>query len=241
MKKFNSTLMYFLILIMSIIILSTNCVANNNSSATKSQNEIDVLMISGDVYGSSFVVGDDNIRSIKQQFEDFGWNITIAGIGDTIGPCPWGESTFNIEPLIASIKINEINSITDFDAVVILPGRDFSRLITDNTILNLLKEANNNGMIIAAWCRGVRLLAAADIIRGKNVIGHFDYFEDYKEAGANYVEYSFKWENGNKIFENVTPPVRDRNIITTVRSLYYRNEMCKLIKEAVEETLIGDK
>jgi len=96
-------------------------------------------------------------------------------------------------------------------------------------------------MVIAAWCRGVRLLTAADIIRGKNVIGHFDYFEDYKAAGANYIEYSFKWENGNKIFENVTPPIRDRNIITTVRSLYYRNEMCQLIKEAVEETLIGDK
>lgn len=232
--------MYFLILILSTIILSTYCFASNNSNTTKSKNEIDVLMISGDVYGSSFVVGDDNVRSIKQQFEDFGWNITIAGIGDTIIPCPWGESTFNIEPLIVSTKINEINSITDFDAVVILPGRDFSRLINDNTTLNLLKEANNNGMIIAAWCRGVRLLAAADIIQGINIIGHFDYFEDYKTAGANYVEYSFKWKNGNKIFENVMPPIRDRNIITTVRSLYYRNEMCQLIKEVVEKTSIGD-
>ena len=235
MEKFNYTLMYFLILIMNTIIVSPYCFANNNSSTAKLNNVINVLMISGDVYGSSFVIGDDNVHSIKQQFEDFGWNITIAGISDTIGPCPWGESTYNIEPLIVSTKMNEINSITDFDAVVILPGRDFSRLITDDTALNLLKEANNNGMIIAAWCRGVRLLAAADIIQGRNIIGHFDYFEDYKASDANYVEYSFKWENGNKIFENVTPPIRDRNIITTIRSLYYRNEMCQLIKEAVEE------
>jgi len=228
-----------IVLLFYFIFFSNLYSADKNNCSDK--NLINVLIIAGDKYGSSFVVSDENIPSIKQQFEDFEWNIAIAGISDTISPCPWGESTFNIEPLIVSTKINEINSITDFDAVVILPGRDFSRLINDNTTLNLLKEANNNGMVIAAWCRGVRLLTAADIIRGKNVIGHFDYFEDYKAAGANYIEYSFKWENGNKIFENVTPPIRDRNIITTVRSLYYRNEMCQLIKEAVEETLIGDK
>ena len=84
------------------------------------------------------------------------------------------------------------------------------------------------------------MLATADIIRGKNVIGHFDYFDEYKAAGANYVEYSFIWDNGKKIFQNVTPPIRDGNIITTVRSLYYRNEMCQLIKEAIEENLNRD-
>ncbi len=34
---------------------------------------------------------------------------------------------------------------------------------------------------------------------------------------------------------NVTPPIKDGNIITTVRSLYYRNEMCQLINKAIEE------
>jgi len=113
-------------------------------------------------------------------------------------------------------------------------------LMTSNHLLELLKNANDEGKIIAAWCRGVRLLAAANIIKGREIIGHFDYFEDYKAAGANFIEYSFKWENGNKIFQNVTPPIRDGNIITTVRSLYYRNEMCHLIKKAVEETIKGD-
>ena len=228
-----------IVLLFYFIFFSNLYSADKNNCSDK--NLINVLIIAGDKYGSSFVVSDENIPSIKQQFEDFEWNIAISGISDTIRPCPWGESTFNIEPLFVLIKINEINSITDFDAVVILPGRDFSRLITDDTTLNLLKEANNKGMVIAAWCRAVRLLAAADIIRGRNIIGHFDYFEDYKAAGATYVEYSFKWEDGNKIFKNVMPPIRDGNIITTVRSLYNRNEMCQLIKETVEETLIGDK
>ena len=98
-----------------------------------------------------------------------------------------------------------------------------------------MKEANQEKIIIAAWCRAVRLLAAADIVEGKNIIGHFDYFDEYKAAGANYIEYSFTWKDGKKIFNNVSPPIQDGNIITTVRSLYYRNEMCELIKKTVEE------
>jgi len=204
------------------------------------QNKIDVLLITDENYGSSFVVGDENTKSIKQQFEEFGWNITIAGVKDTLTPCDWGSKTFGTDKMIVNKKVSDINNPSEFSAIIILPGRSFANLLKSTEMMSLLKEANQEGVIIAAWCRGVRLLAAADIIRGKNVIGHFDYFDEYKTAGANYVEYSFMWDNGKKIFQNVTPPIRDGNIITTVRSLYYRNEMCQIIKEAIEENLTGE-
>ncbi|MFC1565827.1 DJ-1/PfpI family protein [Candidatus Neomarinimicrobiota bacterium] len=204
------------------------------------QNKIDVLLIADDNYGSSFVVGDNQIKSIKQQFEEFGWNLIIAGVKDTLAPCDWGNQTYGTDKMIVTKKISEIKNLAKFAAIIILPGRGFPNLLNSAEMMSLLKRANQEGIIIAAWCRGVRLLAAADIIRGKNVIGHFDYFDDYKAAGANYIEYSFMWDNGKKIFQNVTPPIRDGNIITTVRSLYYRNEMCQLIKETIEENLTGD-
>ena len=150
------------------------------------QNKIDVLLITDDNYGSSFVVGDDKIKSIKQQFEEFGWNLIISGVKDTLAPCDWGNQTYGTDKMIVTKKISEIKNISEFDAIIVLPGRGFSNILNDIEMISLLKKANQEGIIIAAWCRGVQLLAAADIIRGKNVIGHFDYFEEYKAAGGGY-------------------------------------------------------
>ena len=231
-KIFQLTLLIFCIIL-------SNLYADDDVKYIE-QNKIDVLLITDDNYGSSFVVGDDKIKSIKQQFEEFGWNLIISGVKDTLAPCDWGNQTYGTDKMIVTKKISEIKNLTKFAAIIILPGRGFPNLLNSAEMMSLLQRANQEGIIIAAWCRGVRLLAAADIINGKNVIGHFDYFDEYKAAGANYVEYSFMWDNGKKIFQNVTPPIRDGNIITTVRSLYYRNEMCQLIKETIEENLTGD-
>lgn len=226
------------IILLTLVLIASNLIATKVTFAQTVTENPEVLLITDDNYGSSFVYGDEKTKSIKQQFEDFGWNITIAAIKDTVIPCDWGKKTLGTKPLIVSQKISEIKNPTEFDAVIILPGRGFPNLVNNTNVLNFLKKANQEEIIIAAWCRGVRLLAAADIIRGKNVIGHFDYFDEYKAAGANYTEYSFKLEDGKKIFNNVTPPIKDGNIITTVRSLYYRNEMCKMINEAIEEKSI---
>jgi putative intracellular protease/amidase len=229
-------------ILLVIVIIFTNYITikvansqNENEYQTKPSENIQILLITDDNYGSSYISGNEKVKSIKQQFEEFGWNITIAAMKDTIMPCEWNEKTFGAKPIIVARKISEIKDPGEFDAVIILPGRGFSNLVNNSDFLNFIKKANNEGIIIAAWCRGVRLLAAADIIRDKNIIGHYDYFEEYKAAGANYIEYSFKFEDGKKLFTNATPPIRDGNIITTIRSLYHRNEMCSLIQKAIQE------
>ena len=237
MKQYKS------LMLTSILLSTVYCSAgtqNETENLKKQHDNIKVLLITDDNYGSSFVVGDEITKSIKQQFEGFGWNLTIAGLNDTIRPCGWGSKTLGTKSMVATRKISGIKNAAEFDAIIILPGRGFSNLLSNSDMMSLLKKSNQEGITIAAWCRGVQLLAAADIIKGKNVIGHFDYFDEYKAAGAIYIEYSFMWDNGKKIFQNVTPPIRDGNIITTVRSLYYRNEMCQLIKEAIEENFNGD-
>ena len=235
-------------ILLTIVLIALNLIATINTfsqivaeNPAKQYKNTNVLLITDDNYGSSFVYGEKNNKSIKKQFEDFGWNMTIASIKDTVMPCDWGKKTLNTKPMSLTSNIVEIKNPSEFDAIIILPGRGYPNLINNIEVLNFLKKANQEEIIIAAWCRGVRLLAAADIIKGKNVIGHFDYFDEYKAAGANYIEYSFKFENGEKLFKNVTPPIKDGNIITTVRSLYYRNEMSKLIKEAIEEKSTQEK
>ena len=78
------------------------------------------------------------------------------------------------------------------------PGGD---LINCQDALNLISSANNLGITLAAWCAGVRVLAAADVISGRNITGSAEYIDEYTNAGGFY-------NNENSY------PVVDGNIIT---------------------------
>ena len=172
-----------------IMLVMHFCIIGTITTYSQSFDKVNILLITGDSYGSSFLIGDDKIKSIKERFEEYGWELTFAAIKDTVVPCEWNKETFGAEPLVISKNIKKIKNPEDFDAIVLLPGRGFPNLVQNKKVLKLLKKANKKDVIIAAWCRGVSLLAAADIIRGKKIIGHFDYFKEYQAAGADYVEY----------------------------------------------------
>ena len=88
-------------------IISSSLFAFYNEKHTE-QNKINILLIADDNYGSSFVIGYGKIKSIKQQFEEFGWNMIISSVKDTIEPCDWGRKTFGNEKIIVNRKISKI-------------------------------------------------------------------------------------------------------------------------------------
>ena len=53
-------------------------------------------------------------------------------------------------------------------------------------------------------------------------MGHADYADEYAAAGATYLG-------------NDHPPVLDGNILTSVRSRFYRTQTCEAIGKAVEQ------
>jgi hypothetical protein len=57
------------------------------------------------------------------------------------------------------------------------------------------------------------------VISGKNVTGSADFAAEYEAAGAT--------------FSALVPPIIDGNIVTGVRSRYYRDEMCQAIATAL--------
>ena len=156
-----------------------------------------------------------NYHYIRIVFERYGWEITTTALNQTIFECSYGGGT----PLNVDILISEISDVTEYDVVTIMPGESHENLRTNENALNLIQEAVAENLIVTAWCRAVRVLAAADVIDGKNVTGHVDYQAEYEAAGATF-------------FESV-PPITDENIITSVRSNYYREETCEAIAMAV--------
>ncbi len=226
------TIIYFFTL---IAVLSLNIIPFPVNA--EGNNEIKVLLLMDQNYGSSYNVGDGKIESIKSILEGYGWVLETAALSDKIAPCPWAKDNFKIETLKPEKNLIQID-IKEYDVVMVMPGRMYKNLIGNQTVLELIRTAVKRKKVVAAWCRGVKLLSAAGVIKGKTIIGNIDYAEDYKDAGANYINFH---KTGIREFKDVTPPIADGNIITTVRSLYYRNQMCDRIRQAVERNIAERK
>jgi len=220
-------------LIITFLLVAATRLKGDNSS-TGSAEPVKILLLMDDNLGSSYEVAVGKVKSIKAQLDDFGWELTEAGMKRELLPCPWGVENYNTQPYKTDILVDDIESLEEYHALIILPGRDHKNLLQSPKTSVLIREAVELGMPVAAWCQGVRLLAAADVIRGKRVIGNFQHLQEYKDAGALAVEYSVEEVDGKRVFKNISPPIIDGNIITTVRSLYYRDQMCQLIKNAVD-------
>ena len=184
--------------------------SNVTITETKSTNEVKILFIMDNNYGA-------NYHYIRPILEGWGWEVTLAGTVMTIEPCDYqsGSSTLGMDMLIS-----EVSNISDYDAISIMPGNSHEGLLSSQDALDLIKSAADAGIVVSAWCRAVRVLAAAEVIDGRNVSGHADYASEYIVAGANYIP-------------GDVPPIIDGNIVTTVRSRFYRQDMCEAIAKAI--------
>jgi len=175
-------------------------------NAIAAATDIDILLLMDHEYGSS-------CTHIIEQFIAYGWSVTIASTNETLTPYYCGPT------ITPDMLISEVDDVTEYDAISIMPGHGHEVMRTDATSLTLIQDAVDAGLIVSAWCRAVRVLAAADVLDGKNITGWVDYEAEYIAAGAT--------------FNLVVPPVTDGNIITSVRSLYYRYEMYEAIAIAL--------
>ena len=193
-----------------MLVFESNVISPINSEVTAETNDIPVriLLIMDNPVGAEYVY-------LREILEDrFSWDVKTFALQKAINPCTTRLPGFEVD-----YTLDDLPNIDTFDAISIMPGPIQDNLLNSPQVLDLVKEADNKNLVVSAWCRGVRILAAADVIDGKNVTGHWDFKLDYIAAGANY-------------FESV-PPIIDGNIVTCVSSTQYRNQMCCAIAEAI--------
>ena len=96
-------------------------------------------------------------------------------------------SSHNVK-IIADKKINEINNILDYDAIVIPGGMPGSTLLRDNKkIIEFYQTMYNSGKLVAAICAAPIVLSAAGIIDDKEVTSYpgFDKEINYKNYNSD--------------------------------------------------------
>jgi hypothetical protein len=185
----------------SIIVLSLLIVFPKNLSDTSSEvitnidtNDVTILVLLDFDFGANYL-------PILSQFEEFGWTVTTAA--------PAADYLFS-----------EISDATIYDCINILPGSSHDNLMANqDSILNKIKTASDAGVIISAWCRAVRVLAAADVVDGLNITGHSDYASEYVAAGGDFYSNS--------------PPIISGNLVTVSSTQVYFREMYIAMTQAI--------
>ncbi|MCF8365746.1 MAG: DJ-1/PfpI family protein [Bacteroidales bacterium] len=178
-----------------------------------------VLCLLSNKFGANTHFNIDNMRT-------FGWEPTIAGLTDTVQPCPWSDDFGNL-PFAVDTIFTEISNISNWDVLAIMPanwwtsGGAYVDLLNSPESLALIADAVSNGLIVWATCAGVRVLAAADVINGVSVTGKGNFQNEYLAAGANYLG------------ENILPVI-DGNIVTSTKGMYFNTEIIEAIETAIE-------
>ena len=96
-------------------------------------------------------------------------------------------SSHNVK-IIADKKINEVNNILDYDAIVIPGGMPGSTLLRDNKkIIEFYQKMYNSGKLVAAICADPIVLSAAGITDDKEVTSYpgFDKEINYKNYNSD--------------------------------------------------------
>ncbi|NHJ38738.1 MAG: DJ-1/PfpI family protein [Asgard group archaeon] len=204
MKKKNYLLFLMILFLFGIINL------NNSSTSINAVNthDVKVLVLMDDGFGYSY-------QAIFSEFDKFGWDIDIAGPTSTISGCQYNSVDLDVDLLFS-----EISDITSYHCVNIMPGSSHVNLMSNlDGILDVIKTASDAGVVISAWCRAVRVLAAADGIDGKNITGNEDYASEYIAAGATF-------------YSNYPPIICD-NIVTMTGTQAYMTDMLKAMTQAI--------
>jgi protease I len=88
----------------------------------------------------------------------------------------------------------------DFDAIIIPGGYAPDKMRLHQPMIDLVKQAYEQGKVIAAICHGPQLLISADVVKGRRVTSWLSIVVDLKNAGAIWSDEAV---------------VRDGNLITS--------------------------
>jgi protease I len=147
------------------------------------------------------------------RFREAGAAVTIVG--------PKADQVYGSKlgyPVVPDESVDDVIP-SDFDCVVVPGGFSPESLRRNAGMLNLVRNVDERGGVVAAICHAGWVLASAGIAKGRRLTCVSVIRDDVINAGANYVD---------------EPVVRDGNLITS-RLPNDLPDFCRVIKQAIEE------
>lgn len=93
-----------------------------------------------------------------------------------------GTVSYTSDYAISEVKVE------DYDAIVIPGGAAPEALRVNDDVVNFVKQAHEQGKVIAGICHGPQVMISADILKGVSATSYVGIRDDLKNAGSNYLD-----------------------------------------------------
>ena len=115
------------------------------------------------------------------RFQEAGYRVEVVGpeAGVVYSGKKGGSIKSNLTP--------EDVDLGEYAAVIVPGGWAPDRMRTKPGIVQLVRDANSKGLVIAAICHAAQLLVEADILRGRKLTCVRSVSTDVKNAGGEYL------------------------------------------------------
>jgi protease I len=117
------------------------------------------------------------------RMREAGAKVTLVGSGSA--------ETYNAEntsyPVRVDTSIDRVK-IDDFDAVIVPGGYSPDRMRRYPAMVKLVKDAADQGKVVAAICHGPWMFCSAEIVQGKRVTSAPSIKDDLRHAGGEWVD-----------------------------------------------------
>ena len=90
-------------------------------------------------------------------------------------------------PVTVDVQAEQANAV-EYDAVVVPGGYAPDLMRRSAAMVKLVRDAHENGKVVAAICHAGWMLASANIIRGRTATSFRSIKDDMVNAGANWVD-----------------------------------------------------
>lgn len=116
------------------------------------------------------------------RFKEAGFQVDICA--------PRGKETYLGKhgiPFKSEVTPKDV-TIADYDAIIIPGGRAPDRMRIDAVMVDIVRQAQIAGKVIAAICHGPQMLIEADVVRGRKATCWKSVATDLRNAGAIYLD-----------------------------------------------------
>jgi hypothetical protein len=179
--------------------------------AESGSGQVKALLLMSAPYGG-------NYNLLRDVMDLSGWETTVVGVTPIVNPCFYGG------PMTVDSLVTQITDLWNYDCLVIMPAKSLDshrQLLDSPEALALVQQAVADTLLVAAFCGGTRVLAAAGALSGVHVTGTPDFLQEYLDAGAIWA--------GDPV-----PPVLDGNILTSRRGQFYSCTVVELMQSAID-------
>jgi deglycase len=110
-----------------------------------------------------------------------GADVVVAGLGEEMYQGKKGH------PVEVDVDVEQV-SAREFDAVVIPGGYAPDHFRRSEHLLDIVREAHDEGKPVAAICHAPWVLASAGLCKGRRMTSYFAIKDDVINAGADWVD-----------------------------------------------------